>query len=189
MTTTTRRAAKLPTAALPVALLSLAACAWSPVQPVVEQLDTVTGTTLIVLAQPVELVTQKNRGPGLDPFAFIAPFETDRMGERALYLWVSTPQDKGPAGGLEVLCDGAPLVLPRLNARPAGVSRGPYSAPAPWSFEHYFSLPESSLQCLASARSLTVTARLGADLEDRFDSDPAGLKALAGFAAHHAHPL
>ena len=190
MTTTTVRVRSLPaTAALSlISCVSLAACTPWGVQPVAEQLDPVSGTTVIALAKPVQLVTRVNRGPGLDPFAFLAPFEIDRMGEHGLYLWVSTPQDQGLTRAVEVLCDGEPLALPRLEARPASLSRGPYRLVAPWSIERYFALPERALQCLAHAHIVTVVAQQP-EREDLFDSDSAGLKALAGFATHHANPL
>src|SRR6516164_2948566 len=92
-------------------LAGATACTTAPVQGVVENLDPVTGTTVVVLSQPVELVTEQNRGPTRDPFAFTAPFEIDRMGDRSLYLWISTPQDNGVVQHVEILCDGQPLTL------------------------------------------------------------------------------
>ena len=59
--------------------------------PVAERLDPDTATTLTVINKPVELVGEGATGPTGNPFAFIAPFETNRMGAHALYLWMSAP--------------------------------------------------------------------------------------------------
>jgi len=189
MTTTIARARRLTSTALLATCLHLTACDPWAAQPVLDKLDGVTGQTAIVLQQPVVLVAESSRGAERDPFAFLAPFETDRMGSRELYLWVSAPQDRGPVQHLEVLCDDQVLALERLDARPAGLSRSPYPAPAPWSGQWYFSLPESALQCFASARGAAVVTRLAGDVEDRFVSKPGAMRALAAFAAHHANPL
>ena len=114
-------------------------------------LDAQTGTTVIRMPKPVELVTEQPRGAQADPFAYLAPFETNRMGERTLFLWVSAPQDTG--GVLkqpQVLCDGQPLTLiPHTDPiEQLGLSRPPYAAPAPWSAQWYFRLPEDSFACL-----------------------------------------
>src|SRR5258708_7383237 len=74
----------------------LGACAALPLsEPVSEKLDPDTATTVTVLRQPIELYSQTSRSKQTDPFAYIAPFETNRMGTRELFLWVSTPQAQG----------------------------------------------------------------------------------------------
>src|SRR5215470_8347092 len=70
----------------------LAACATVTSEPVSERLDPDTATTVTTLSRPIELLSQNNRSMETDPFAYIAPFETNRMGARDLFLWVSTPQ-------------------------------------------------------------------------------------------------
>jgi hypothetical protein len=169
-------------------LAGATACTTAPVQGVVENLDQVTGTTVVVLSQPVELITEQNRGPTRDPFAFTAPFEIDRMGNRSLYLWISTPQDNGVVQHVQILCDGKPLALDptSLNLKQVGLSRTPYALSAPWSGEHYFPLPESELQCLAGARQVSVVADLPSGTQDRFSTDGSHLRGLAAFAMRRA---
>jgi hypothetical protein len=146
----------------------LGGCAVTPSEPVSERLDPDTATTVTILSRPIELLSQtdpNNRGPMNDPFAYIAPFETDRMGERDLYLWVSTPQVKGAPQPPQVLCNGQALSLqplseaPKVDLAKLSLSREPYDAPVPWSTQWYFQLPAEGLKCLADANGITVEAR------------------------------
>src|ERR1700744_5129654 len=73
----------------------LAACETAPPQPVAERLAPDTATTLPLTKKPVELVGAGAHGPTGNPFAFIAPFETNRMGKRAMYLWMAAPTAAG----------------------------------------------------------------------------------------------
>src|SRR6266702_3288403 len=67
--------------ALAAALLG--ACATAPSEePVSEKLDPDTATTVKTLNRPIELLSQTGRSKQTDPFAYIAPFETNRMGAR-----------------------------------------------------------------------------------------------------------
>jgi hypothetical protein len=94
----------------------LGACAaLPPTEPVSEKLDPDTATTVTVLSQPIELFSQTSRGKQNDPFAYIAPFETNRMGARDLFLWVSTPQAQGALTQPRVICNGQPLALQPLS--------------------------------------------------------------------------
>jgi hypothetical protein len=93
----------------------LGACASTPAEPVSEKLDPDTATTITILNRPIELLSQTNRNRQLDPFAYIAPFETNRMGARDLFLWVSTPQAQGALTPPQVLCNGQPLTLQPLS--------------------------------------------------------------------------
>ena len=90
---------KLSNIFVAMGIAMLVACATTPSQPVVERLDPDTATTLTVINKPVELVGEGAHGPTGNPFAFIAPFETDRMGKRALYLWMSAPSIQGANRG------------------------------------------------------------------------------------------
>jgi hypothetical protein len=166
----------------------LAACAAAPSEPVSEKLDPDTATTVTILSRPIELLSQTNRGKETDPFAYIAPFETNRMGARDLFLWISTPQAQGQLTQPQVLCNGHPLDLQPLsadsgavgshagpgdNVAPGGssggpvkvdlsqlnLSRAPYDAPVPWSTQWYFRLPADSLKCLADADGISLEAR------------------------------
>jgi hypothetical protein len=147
-------------------------------------LDAQTGTTVIRMPKPVELVTEQPRGGQADPFAYLAPFETNRMGERTLFLWVSAPQDVG--GTLkqpQVFCDGRPVTLvPHTDPiEQIGLSRPPYAIPAPWSAQWYFRLPEDSFSCLTGASRLSIETE-GADSKaERFSADRPALGGLAAF--------
>ena len=188
----------------------LGGCAATPTQGVSEKLDPDTATTVTTLSRPIELLSQTNRGKQTDPFAYIAPFETNRMGARDLFLWVSTPQAQGQLTPPQVLCNGQPLRLQPLNKdgtaiagsaapgdnvaaggalnAPAKVdlsqlslSRAPYDAPVPWSTQWYFRLPAESLKCLADADGISLEARAADGGPDQFTT--AGRKNLASLDA------
>ncbi|MFL6600554.1 MAG: hypothetical protein ACJ8R9_04420 [Steroidobacteraceae bacterium] len=185
----------------------LAACAATPTEPVSEKLDPDTATTVTTLSRPIELLSQTNRNKQTDPFAYIAPFETNRMGARDLFLWVSTPQAVGQLTQPQVLCNGQPLSLEPLsqesgsevahagtggNVAPGAapgetvkvdlsklsLSRAPYEAPVPWSTQWYFRLPAESLKCLADAEGISLAARAADGGEEQFTSS-GGRKELA----------
>jgi hypothetical protein len=99
------------------------ACATAPSEPVSEKLDPDTATTVTTLNHPIELLSQTNRSKQTDPFAYIAPFETNRMGARDLFLWISTPQAQGQLTQPQVLCNGQPLNLEPLSREPLGQER------------------------------------------------------------------
>ena len=166
----------------------LGACATTPGESVSEKLDPDTATTVTILSHPIELLSA-NRSKQMDPFAYIAPFETNRMGARDLFLWISTPQAQGQLTQPQVLCNGQPLSLEPLsqdssavgahaagpgdNVAAAGasgapvkvdwsqlnLSRAPYDSPVPWSTQWYFRLPPDSLKCLADAQGISLEAR------------------------------
>jgi len=169
----------------------LAACAAAPVQTVQENLDPQTGNTAVVLPKPMEMVADASRGPQRDPFAFLAPFEVDRMGDRRSFLWVSVPQDNGPVAAIQVLCQGQPItgtpVHPSLGD--LGLTKPPYRPEAPWSGEWYFPLPDDALKCLSQAAAVTLVSRLASGSEERFSAGPEQLRSLAAFPAEHAPAL
>jgi hypothetical protein len=163
---------------------SLVACAPLPVEPVAEVLDTGTGTTVTHIPKPLELLTEGTRGPSRDPYAYLAPFETNRMGERTRYLWIAAPQDSGPLQRPEVLCDDASLELAPLSEKLAdfGISRAPYSMPTPWSAQWYFRLTDEALNCLAAAKRIVIVSRRATGEEERFSTNPQRSRELAAFA-------
>lgn len=100
--------------------LLLAGCATVPAdESVSERLDPDTATTLTILNRPIELLSESNQTRKIDPFAYIAPFETNRMGTRELFLWVSTPQAEGVLTPPKVLCNGQTLNLQPLSQKSA----------------------------------------------------------------------
>lgn len=189
----------------------LGACATAPSEPVSEKLDPDTATTVTILSRPIELLSQNNRGKQTDPFAYIAPFETNRMGSRDLFLWVSTPQEQGQLTQPQVLCNGQPVDLQPLSqdsaaagarakpgdsVAPAGgssgapvkvdlsqlnLSRAPYEAPVPWNTQWYFRLPADSLKCLADADGISLEVRDADGGPDQFTTN--GRKNLASLDA------
>jgi hypothetical protein len=198
-----RHLARITASALAAALLG--ACAATPADPLSEKLDPDTATTVTVLNRPIELFSQNGGGNVNDPFAYIAPFETNRQGERALYLWVSAPQLDGVLTQPQVLCNGQPLALQPLSdggptANPGApaaatggtqakkidwsqmsLSRAPYDAPVPWSVQWYFRLPQDGLNCLAGAEGISVATRAPDGDEKRFNAARKNLASLDAF--------
>jgi hypothetical protein len=164
----------------------VAACSTTPSQPVVERLDPDTATTLTVLGKPVELVAQSLHNAGGDPFAFLGPFETNRMGTRAQYLWLSAPSVEGAKIEPQLLCDGQALALAPVTGDLAqlGLSRPPYEKPAPWSLQWYFQLPAEALKCLTDAHGVTLETKADTGQSDQFSVDSKGLTPLKGFSSH-----
>ncbi|MBS0422343.1 MAG: hypothetical protein JSR66_31850 [Proteobacteria bacterium] len=190
----------------------MAGCASMPVtEPVAEKLDPDTATTITVLSQPVELFSQNSRAKQTDPFAYIAPFETNRMGSRELFLWVSTPQAQGQLTQPRVKCNGQELNLQPLSQEPGStasvetgkggnfgigadgkaiqvdlsklsLSRAPYSAPVPWGTQWYFKLSEDGLKCLAEAEAVSLEAQAADGAAEQFSST-GGRKSLASLDA------
>jgi hypothetical protein len=187
----------------------LGACATAP-SAAVERLDPDTATTVTTLSRPIELLSRTSRSKQTDPFAYIAPFETNRMGARDLFLWISTPQAEGQLTQPQVLCNGQPLSLQPLsqdseatgvhagpgdNVAAAGssgapvkvdlsklsLSRAPYEAPVPWSTQWYFRLPADSLKCLADADGISLEARAADGGPEQFTTS--GRKNLASLDA------
>ena len=164
-------------------VLALTACAS---KGVVERLDPDTATTFTTLNKPVELVAQSLHTSSGDPFAFIGPFETDRMGNRAQYLWMSAPGVEHAKVEPQLLCDGQPLTLSPIDSdvTQIGLSHPPYEKPAPWSVQWYFQLPPDTLRCLTEARKVTLETHADNGQSDQFAVEGKGLTALKAFSAH-----
>jgi hypothetical protein len=185
---------------LKLTLALLGGCAAMPgSEPVSEKLDPDTAVTVTTISQPIELLAQQlNRGKQADPFAYIAPFETNRMGTKDLFLWVSTPQAQGQLSQPQVVCNGqrinleplaldddglsatraapgdnvtssaAPGVAVKVDLSKLSLSRAPYQAPVPWSTQWYFRLPAESLKCLSGAEGITLEARAADGTQEEF---------------------
>jgi len=166
------------------AALVLSACATAPADPVTDGLDPQTATTVTVLGAPVELVADKVRGGAGDPFAYVAPFETDQMGQRTLYVWISAPQNSGPLLEPRLFCDSQPVDLKPVSGDLAQfrLSRPPYALPAPWSAQWYFLLSHEALQCLGSAQGIAVEAQSAQGDPVRYTASGKTLSALQAFA-------
>jgi hypothetical protein len=137
-----------------------AGCASVPEDaPVVEKLDQETGLTIARLGRPVEVYRENLLKDPLGRFAFIGPFETNQMGTRETFLWISIPvelteQDAPPV--LEV--NGQPLALgtPGRNPDFAGLMRSPYKIPTPWSAMFYYRADSALIGALGEASSITL---------------------------------
>jgi hypothetical protein len=127
--------------------------------PVVEELDSRTGMTLARLGRPIELYRETASRDSAVRFAFLAPFETNRMGTRDLFLWVAVPIEyvEGTKPPI-VAADGMPLVLsaPTRGADAAGLRADPYSPPTPWSTVWYYKADANTIAKLGDSARLTV---------------------------------
>jgi len=152
----------------------LGGCAAVPDNTVAEQLDERTGTTVTRIERPIELVSTEPRGSNTDPFAYVAPFETNRMGQRQLYLWVAVPDERGGAQPPVVIAGGAALTLtPRgSDAKALTLAAFPYDSPAPWSAINVYSIDEATLRTLAAAGTIDVTVRYADGRVIRFSGAP-----------------
>jgi hypothetical protein len=176
----------IPVATALITLVTLAACETTPSQPVTERLDPDTATTVTVIKKPVELIGAGAHGPTGNPFAFIAPFETDRMGKRAMYLWVSAPTAAGVKQQQpQLICDGHALALPPLDSDIShmGLSSPPYPAPVPWDTQWYFQLPQQDLECLVSAQIVAVETYGANGVPERFTVEGKDLGPLKEFSS------
>lgn len=160
---------------LALPLILLAACATPAVDAVQERLDQGTGTTVTRLASPVELLATAPRARNADPYAWLAPFETNRMGERHAYLWVAMPGD----GAAIVECGALRADVSGAATPPAnyGLSRLPYRSPAEWYVVRAIPIDAAWVACLAEDPALALIVG-----EDRFTGDGARAGDLAQFA-------
>jgi hypothetical protein len=161
----------------------LTACAVEPTEDEKQRLDTNTGTTVTVMPKPVEFIVDRTRGPKTDPFAYLAPFETNRMGTHELYLWVSAPQVAGPLDVPQLFCGEQAVKLEPANTslKAMGLSNPPYKLPAPWSAQWYFKLPGEVLDCLATAKHLRIVTQSAQEEPDQFTAEAPALTGLSDF--------
>jgi hypothetical protein len=164
---------------------SLTACAPLPTEADSERLDTGTGTTLTLMPRPVELIVTQPKATKTDPFAYLAPFETNRMGSHDMYLWVSAPQVAAPLGVPKVFCgnDLIPLEVAQPDLKAMGLSSPPYAMPAPWRAQWYFKLSGEVLDCLTGASRLKLTTQAADGEAEDYAAEAAALAGLKDFAA------
>jgi len=144
-----------------VAILTtlLGACAALPNDaPVVEQLDSETGTTVTRLGHPVEVYRESFVQEPAGRFAFIAPFETNLMGKRELFVWVAVPIEPVTDSVPTVEVNGSTLALgtPGRSAVFATLHTSPYKIPTPWSAMYYFKVDEALVAQLGQASNITI---------------------------------
>ncbi len=173
-----------------IAAMLLGACAALPDDaPVVEKLDEQTGLTVARLGRPLELYNDTASKNVAERFAFLGPFETNQMGNRAMYLWVALPMEN-PAGSSAptVLVDGAALELGAAgtSAEFAGLQQAPYKIPTPWIANYYFRIDSAIVARLGAAADLRIEAVDQAKrgpVELRFSMQPGADRRLPDFAA------
>lgn len=137
----------------------LGACASLPEDaPVLEQLDNETGLTIARLGHPMELYRETFMQRTAGRFAFIAPFETNQMGSRELYLWVALPVDPAPGLNPVIEADGVVLDLPSpgRDAGAAGLTASPYRIPTPWSAMFYYKVDAALIAKLGDTSKLSI---------------------------------
>jgi len=155
-------------------------------QPVADRLDPNTATTVSVINKPVELVGDAGHGATGTPFAFFAPFQTDRAGSRTSYLWVSAPSIPGSQLTPKMMCDERALALQGISNDLAqiGLSSPPYASPVPWNMQWYFQLPDDVLDCLAGAKTVALESYGENGAPERFTVAGKDLESLKEFKAH-----
>jgi hypothetical protein len=147
-------------ASVSLAALMLVACAALPDDAaVVEQLDNDTGATVTRLGHPIEMFRETFIQDATGRFAFLAPFETNQMGVRDLFLWIAVPIDSLPdAEPPSIELNGKPLALgaPGRAADFAGLRKSPYKIPTPWSSMYYYKIDAAVVSALAEAHDVSV---------------------------------
>jgi hypothetical protein len=139
---------------------TLGACASVPDDAsVVEKLDEETGLTVARVGRPIEVYRETFLKEPAGRFAFLAPFETNQMGTRELYVWVAVPielteQDAPPT----VAVNGKELALGTPGRGPdfAGLRKSPYKIPTPWSSMFYYRVDHALIAQMGEARELSV---------------------------------
>ena len=155
--TTTIRGARLTLIALAGSLLG--ACAALPDDaPVVEQLDSETGTTVTRLGKPIEVYRESFVQEPTGRFAFIAPFETNLMAKRELFVWLAVPVEPIPDSIPSIEVNGTALALGSFgrSADFATLHKSPYKIPTPWSAMYYFKADDAVVAQLADARDISI---------------------------------
>jgi hypothetical protein len=168
-------------------LLAGVACAPLPTEPLAEKVDPNTGTTLATATAPLQLISNRKRTTVLDPFSYVGPFETNKQGEKHLYLWIGAPEDKGALSEPTLYCDDKVVQLEPLQAsmRDLGLSGKPYPKPAPWVKEWFYHLSEENLSCLADSKhiALVVTRTSRQKGQETFTADNEEIAPISAFAA------
>jgi hypothetical protein len=91
-------------------------------------------------------------------FAFLAPFETNSMGKRELFLWVAIPVTLAEGTTPDIELDGKAVSLgtPARAADAVGLSQSPYRIPTPWSAMFYYRVDADLVAKLAQAGTLAI---------------------------------
>jgi hypothetical protein len=177
----------------------LAACATTPSTEVREQLDERTGVTVTSLPAPLEFYSpQPERGLQAARFAYLAPLEVNRMGQRDTYLWVSVvrgseERDDSPAAragppAVRITADAETLepAFVSANARELGMGQPVYERPAEWVGETYYAVTPQQVAQMAAANVLVLELHTEGEAPRRYDLSNPELGALRAFSARIA---
>jgi hypothetical protein len=172
--------------ALAAFALAASGCAALPEDaPVLEKLDTETGTTIAGIGRPIELYREVSKLSLTDRFAFLAPFETNVMGERKSFLWIAIPIERAADTALPTLdVDGSAVELGAGSRDPsfANLAQSPYKPPTPWSATYYFALDAAKVAQLGAAQSIALKLP-EAEAEALFTAKIGGDERLRAYAA------
>jgi len=155
--------------------------------PVLEQLDNETGVTIARLGHPMELYRETFQRDPSGRFAFLAPFETNNMGNREPFLLIGLPENRGAALTPVLLVNGKPVTLeaPAHAADIAGLQESPYKIPMPWVETYYYRADAALIAQLGDAESLRIEvmeeSRNGPRTVE-YSADVAGDPRLSDFA-------
>jgi hypothetical protein len=165
------------------AMFALTACATPALDAIAERLDERSGTTLTQLRSPLTFVAEAARGAGRDPFAFLGPFETNRMGTRQMHLWAAIPVESGVADNVTLWLDQQPLATTARSfaAADAGLAAPPYPLQAQWQRAFHFDLDAGLLERLAGSDSLVLEVTLSDGSRERFRSERSPAAAFQRF--------
>ncbi|HSC08945.1 MAG TPA: hypothetical protein VLD59_19125 [Steroidobacteraceae bacterium] len=181
----------------PLATLGLlvAACATTTPTEVREALDEHTGVTVTSMPAPLEFYSpQPERGLQAASFAYLAPLEVNRMGQRDTYLWLSVvrgSEGRGepiaarpapPAVRISVDEDILEPAFVSANAHDLGMGRAVYERPAHWVGEAYYAVTPQQVTQMAAANVLSLELRTAGEEPRRYDLSGMELAGLRAFA-------
>jgi hypothetical protein len=139
---------------------ALGACATVPDDAsVVEKLDDETGLTVARLGRAIEVYRETFLKEPTGRFAFMAPFETNQMGTRELFLWIAVPIELGEQDASPIVTvNGKELALGTPGRTPdfAGLRKSPYKIPTPWSSMYYYRVDQALIGTLGEASTISV---------------------------------
>jgi hypothetical protein len=158
-------------------------------------LDERTGVTVTSMQAPLEFYSpQPERGLQAASFAYLAPLEVNRMGQRDTYLGLSVvrgtdergelaPVASGPAGLRIAMADQTlePAFV-TADARELGMGQPVYRRPAEWVGEAYYAVTPEQVARMAGASVLTLELRLAGDDARRYDLSKPSLEGLRAFS-------
>ena len=175
--------------------LLVAACATTTPTEVREALDERTGVTVTSMPSPLEFYSpQPERGLQAASFAYLAPLEVNRMGQRDTYLWLSVVRGSEERGESTASRPGPPAVrisadgeilepaFVSANAHELGMGRPVYERPADWVGEAYYAVTVQQVAQMAGADVLSLELLTTGEEPRRYDLSRMELAGLRAFA-------